>query len=305
MAQPIGPLTSTNNYSDNTLQGLWSSGFLFAGANPINVEIEYGTPEAATDTIHDLYCPAGQSVNFSAPSTQAYPNIYVTQVRFKSANAGQAATVSGYFNEPRAPAIIAGIGGGTPTNVALGVQHNGTAVASQPTLDFVDATGVAFAVANDSVNTRITVSATSQPPVGIVSLASTTETITSGATTDLLGDTTVAGGVGNVFTGNLGSVTTLGINANNPGFYIVFFNWQWNSGSVDVNQQTGIITAPFIAGGTVSNAFKTTSFGTDSMSVAGYYGSNSPATIHPQLYQASGSNQTLSKWEMTVVKVSF
>lgn len=302
MAQPIGPLTSTNNYNDNTLQGLWSSGFLFAGANPINVEIQYGTPEAATDTIHDLYCPAGQSVNFSAPSSQAYPNIYVTQVRFKSANAGQAATVSGYFNEPRAPAIIAGIGGGTPTNVALGVQHNDAAVASQPTLDFEDGGGLFWTVANDSPNTRVKVTPSISLPAIRVGMFSNTEVITSGALTDMLGDTqTVTTAGASVFSAALGSTTTVTIGANQLGFYLITLDWQW---SADITPQGVLVFASLFNSGQAASMYGQTLASRSSFSAMGFWGSAASMVIHPQIAQTTGGNQTLDAWEMCVTRLT-
>lgn len=116
MAQAIGPVTSTPNYSDNDYSGDWASGFVFASGQPILVELTYGTPSAVVDVIHDLLCPAGQSINFNAPSSEHYPNVFVNRLRFKS-QGGLPATVSGYVNEPRAPGIIAAIGSTAQTSV--------------------------------------------------------------------------------------------------------------------------------------------------------------------------------------------
>lgn len=133
MAQVVGPVNSTANYADNVLEGVWSSGFLFAQAQPILIEVTYGVAlGASNDIIHDLICPAAQSVNIIAPTSPHYSNITINRVRFKS-QGSQPATVSGYFNEARAPGIIAGVSGGPLGGQAL-LQLSGFSVADGSTL---------------------------------------------------------------------------------------------------------------------------------------------------------------------------
>lgn len=87
-----------------------------------------------------------------------------TGVRFRNGVANVVATVTAQIAQgPEPPLAIASIGSVTLSVASLNFQHNGLAIATEPTLDFEDGS-IVFSVVDDPGNTRVKVSAKTKPP---------------------------------------------------------------------------------------------------------------------------------------------
>jgi hypothetical protein len=108
--------------------------------------------------------PSGRP-NFDQTEAELPPGIWgmdkIYGIRFRSRDAGTLATidpVTGYFEDDPDPFNPGNIPGTTTAITgAVNVQDNGSLVGSQPTIDFLDNTGLTWNINNDGPNTRVTI----------------------------------------------------------------------------------------------------------------------------------------------------
>lgn len=170
---------------------VFAYGYFTVANNPVFVQMLLGERGQAHPG-PELYLPPGTY------PLQAGTRQPIAGIRFRAASAATPAPqVFGtifYAGEASVQAgnpyssTISPSGGVTPGQLSLTVQHNGVVVAAEPVLDFEDASGFVWTVADDAPNTRIQVTApTLFTPVDVLRKITSTDVNTTTTETDLLG----------------------------------------------------------------------------------------------------------------------
>lgn len=150
--QSIDNKTTGNEYTAScTIEGVWqgNGGSFVVSSADVWIELQWGIVGQGQWTT-EVHCPAGVS-SIILPNTSG--------VRFRSYVAGSPATVSAAIAYPREPPIQFTTQGSATVSANIGVQHNNALVGTEPAIDFVDATGVTWAIADDPANSRVTIQA--------------------------------------------------------------------------------------------------------------------------------------------------
>jgi hypothetical protein len=143
-----------------------SGGWFSVSSNPVVVQLQYGYRGSSRFTDEQVL---GVGAFGTLPPG-------CTGIRFRNLNAGSAGTVTAYIGAggkppdaranvwPEPVLAISALGSLTVVGAGVNFQHNDLAVATEPTIDFEDGTGVTWTLTDDPGNTRVKVAAVVKGP---------------------------------------------------------------------------------------------------------------------------------------------
>jgi hypothetical protein len=227
--------TTTNDYKDVHLGGggMYARGQLVIANNPVSLRIttapEFGQ-ERVTEYpyVTPTVIPLVSGVVFAGKNSSPIPE-RIVGVEVKDASSGTHAQVSGWLIEAglAGPDVgspftssVSASGSVTPGLSALQFQKNGVLIGTEPILDFVDAAGFAWTMADDVANTRVTVT----PPAPLTnqmrrfqSILASTTVVNSAAETTLCTFTVPAGSLGATLSTGAAIMRSFGVFLNATG----------------------------------------------------------------------------------------